>query len=102
MKAGRNFPYWLSIFSRALVGACAIWSSALAQTASNGIRVGDAIEVVTGFGWTPAKVVAINGNTYRVLVQGSQLSKNYPAEVRRIGGASAQDHANGQYRLQLQ
>jgi hypothetical protein len=28
--------------------------------------VGDAVEVVTGFGWTPAKVVAINGNSYLV------------------------------------
>src|SRR6266853_5629557 len=28
---------------------------------ANGIKVGDAVEVVTGFGWTPAKVLAING-----------------------------------------
>jgi hypothetical protein len=69
------------------------------QASSNGIKVGDAVEVVTGSGWTPAKVVAINGNSYRVVVYGVQVTKDYPAEVRRVGGASAQDHANGQYRL---
>src|SRR5215475_9572158 len=85
------------IFSK-LILACAL-SPAFAQPADNGIKVGDSVEVVTGFGWTPAKVLAINGNTYRVSVQGIQVSKDYPAEVRRAGGASAQDHANGQYRL---
>ncbi len=66
---------------------------------ANGIKVGDAVEVVTGFGWTPAKVVAVRGNSYRVLVNGIQVTKDYPAEVRRLGPASAQDHAQGQYRL---
>jgi len=69
------------------------------QTGSNGINVGDSVEVVTGFGWTPAKVLAINGNSYRVLANGIQVTKDYPSEVRRIGAATAQDHANGQYRL---
>ena len=67
--------------------------------AANGIKVGDNVEVVTGFGWTPAKVLAINGNSYRVLANGIAVTKDYPAEVRRIGSATAQDHANGQYRL---
>ena len=66
---------------------------------TNGIKVGDAVEVVTGSGWTPAKVVAVNGNSYRVLVYGVQVTKDYPAEVRRLGAASARDHAQGQYRL---
>jgi hypothetical protein len=66
---------------------------------TNGIKVGDAVEVVTGFGWTRAKVVAVNGNSYRVLVNGVQVTKDYPAEVRRLGAASARDHAQGQYRL---
>jgi len=66
---------------------------------TNGIKVGDAVEVVTGSGWTPAKVVAVNGNSYRVLVYGVQVTKDYPAEVRRLGAASAHDHAQGQYRL---
>jgi hypothetical protein len=95
----RELPNWLSIISRVLVAVCAISGSAQAQTASTGIKVGDAVEVVTGFGWTPARVTAINGNSYRVLVLGHELSKDYPAEVRRIGGATGQDHANGQYRL---
>jgi hypothetical protein len=69
------------------------------QTGTNGIKVGDAVEVVTGFGWTPAKVLAINGNSFRVLTNGVQVTKDYPAEVRRVGAATSQDHANGQYRL---
>ena len=70
-----------------------------AQGQANGIKVGDAVEVLTGFGWTPAKILAINGNSYRVLANGIQVTKDYPAEVRRVGGATAQDHASGQYRL---
>lgn len=95
----RDLPNWLSTISRVLVAVCAISGSAPAQMASTGIKIGDAVEVVTGFGWTPARVVAINGNSYRVLVLGHELSKDYPTEVRRISGATAQDHANGQYRL---
>ena len=72
---------------------------AAAQTSANGIKVGDNVEVVTGFGWTPAKVLAINGNSYRVLTNGVQVTKDYPSEVRRLGGATAQDHTAGQYRL---
>jgi hypothetical protein len=82
-----------------LLAVTVVSSAALAQSPGVGIKVGDSVEVVTGFGWTPAKVVAISGNAYRVLVQGAQLTKYYPAEVRRMGAASAQDHANGQYRL---
>jgi hypothetical protein len=69
------------------------------QASSNAIKVGDSVEVVTGFGWTPAQVIAIQGNDYRVLVNGIQVTKTYPAEVRRVGAATAQDHAAGQYRL---
>jgi hypothetical protein len=61
--------------------------------------VGDSVEVITGFGWTPAKVVAIQGNDYKVIANGIQVVKTYPAEVRRLGAATAQDHAAGQYRL---
>lgn len=66
---------------------------------SNGIKVGDLVEVITGFGWTRAKVVAIEGNNFRVNANGVMVTKTYPAEVRRLGGATAQDHAAGQYRL---
>jgi hypothetical protein len=69
------------------------------QASTNGIKVGDQVEVVTGFGWTPAKVLAINGNSYRVLANGIPVTKDYPTEVRRLGAATAGDHANGQYRL---
>jgi hypothetical protein len=69
------------------------------QSESNGIRVGDAVEVVTGFGWTPAKVVAIGGNSYRVVVNGVTVTKDYPSEVRRVGALTARDHAAGQYAL---
>ena len=95
----RDSPNWLSTTCAVLVAVCAITGSAPAQMVSTGIKIGDAVEVVTGFGWTPARVIAINGNSYRVLVQGHELSKDYPAEVRRVGSATAQDHANGQYRL---
>ena len=67
------------------------------QTESNGIKVGDDVEALTGFGWTPAKVIAVSGNRYRVLTNGVQVTKDYPTEVRRLGGPTAQDRANGQY-----
>jgi hypothetical protein len=67
----RDLPNWLSTISRVLVAVCAISGSAPAQMASTGIKIGDAVEVVTGFGWTPARVVAVNGNSYRVLVHWS-------------------------------
>ena len=47
-----------------------------------------AVAVVTGFGWTPARVLAINGNSYRVLANGVPVTKDYPADVRRIGAVS--------------
>lgn len=69
------------------------------QTSSNGINVGDSVEVITGFGWSPARVIAIQGNNYRVNVNGVRVTKTYPSEVRRVGAATAHDHAAGQYRL---
>jgi hypothetical protein len=69
------------------------------QASSNGISVGDSVEVITASGWTPAKVIAIQGNNYRVSTYGVQVTKTYPAEVRRVGATTARDHAAGQYRL---
>jgi hypothetical protein len=91
-------------FASVLLGAAlsamlAAQTPAKAPATSNGIKVGDSVEVVTGFGWTAAKVLAINGNSYRVLANGIQVTKDYPSEVRRLGAATAKDHANGQYRL---
>jgi len=73
--------------------------AAASQADANGIRVGDAVEVLTGFGWTPAKVLAISGNSYRVMTNGIAVTKDYPSEVRRVGGLTARDHAAGQYVL---
>ncbi|HKD06868.1 MAG TPA: hypothetical protein VKB79_13280 [Bryobacteraceae bacterium] len=73
--------------------------AAQAESSSNGINVGDSVEVLTGFGWTPAKVLAIQGNDYKVNANGVQVIKTYPSEVRRVGAANARDHAAGQYRL---
>jgi hypothetical protein len=70
-----------------------------APQTSNGIKVGDSVEVLTGFGWTPARVIAIQGNNYKVNVNGVQVVKTYPNEVRRQGALAAQDHAAGQYRV---
>jgi hypothetical protein len=63
------------------------------EVSSNGIKVGDSVEVLTGFGWSPAKVIAIQGDDYKVNTNGVQVVKTYPAEVRRIGVAKVQDHA---------
>jgi hypothetical protein len=95
-----------------LIQQCHVQTAAEAQAApsgaaypgsgvasSNGIKVGDQVEVITGFGWTPAKVLAIQGNNYRVLANGVEVTKTYPNELRRLGGATASDHAAGQYRL---
>lgn len=79
--------------------ARAVAKGAGSATESNGIRVGDQVEVITGFGWTPAKVLAIEGNSYRVLANGVAVIKDYPSEVRRLGPATAADHAHGQFRL---
>ncbi len=74
-------------------------ASAAVVPSSNGIKVGDTVEVVTGFGWTPARVLAIQGNHYKVNANGVVVTKTYPSEVRRQGALGAQDHAAGQYRV---
>jgi hypothetical protein len=69
-------------------GAASQQGAAASQVDANGIKVGDAVEVLTGFGWTPAKVLAISGNSYRVMTNGIAVTKDYPSEVRRVGGAA--------------
>jgi hypothetical protein len=93
----RTIPLALLVALPALLAAQV--TAATPQARSNGFRVGDTVEVVTAAGWTQAKVLATNGNSYRVFVNGVQVTKDYPSELRRIGPATAQDHANGQYRL---
>jgi hypothetical protein len=58
------------------------------------------VDASTGFGWINGKVLAINGNSYRIrLANGIDVTKDYPAEVRRIGAPTSQDRANGIYQL---
>jgi len=65
-----------------------------------GFKVGDSVQVNTLFGWANAKVLAIKGNSYLVRAEtGADVWKDYPLEVRRIGPANAEDHANGVYEL---
>lgn len=70
------------------------------QVGPAGIKVGDTVEISTAFGPMNARVLSINGNSYRVLVQnGAEVVKIYPAELRRIGPLTAYDRANGIYQL---
>jgi len=71
-----------------------------APGAIEGVKVGDAVEIVTAQGWTRGgKVIGINGPNYRVEISGIQVTKTYPAEIRRVGKLTARDHAAGQYDL---
>jgi len=66
----------------------------------NGFKVGDTVQVITGFGWTPGRILAIAGNNYRVHTEtGVDVTKTYPAEVRRTGPPNDHDHAAGIYEL---
>jgi hypothetical protein len=67
---------------------------------ANGFRLGDRVQVLTGFGWIDATILAANGSNYRVHTQaGTDVTKTYPAEVRRIGPATLKDKKAGQYTL---
>jgi len=70
------------------------------QPDANGFKVGDTVQVNTGFGWMDGRVLAINGNNYRVHTQnGIDVTKTYPAEVHRTGPPNDHDHAAGIYEL---
>lgn len=71
------------------------------QMSSNGIKVGDTVDINTAFGWVSARVMAINGNSYQVRVGQTDVVvwKSYPSELRRTGPATAQDRAAGIYQL---
>ena len=67
---------------------------------ANGFKIGDTVEISTGFGWMKATILSMNGNNYRVRSQvGVELTKTYPSEVRRIGLPTAKDRASGIYNL---
>jgi len=65
-----------------------------------GFKIGDTVEIDTAFGWTNAKVLRINGNSYYVHAQtGADVWKTYPNELRRIGPINAEDRAHGMYAM---
>jgi len=75
-------------------------SAATSQSQGGGYKVGDRVQVNTGFGWVSAQILKINGNRYYVHTGAGDVWKDYPAEVRAAGGApNAQDRANGHYQL---
>jgi hypothetical protein len=65
-----------------------------------GFKAGDEVQILTAGGWMNAKVTQVNGNSYSVHAEnGADVQKSYPAELRRIGKLTAEDHANGQWDL---
>jgi hypothetical protein len=51
-----------------------------------------------GSGGSKAEIRAMNGNNYRVRIQtGTEVTKTYPAEVRRLGRPTTRDRAAGRY-----
>lgn len=70
------------------------------QTGGGGFKTGDEIQILSAGGWMNAKVLQVRGNSYFVHADnGAEVWKSYPAEVRRIGKLTMQDHLNGQYDL---
>jgi hypothetical protein len=75
-------------------------SSAAPSVDANGFKVGDTVQALTGLGWTEARILAIDGNNYRVhTALGADATKTYPAEIRRTGASTAADRAHGIYQL---
>ncbi len=67
---------------------------------ANGFKVGDTVSISTAFGWQPAKILKANGDNYYVHAQsGADVTKTYPAELRRIGPMTDVDRARGLYEL---
>jgi hypothetical protein len=66
---------------------------------ANGFKIGDTVRVLID-GWQEAKVIQVHGNAYLVhLLNGIDVSKFWPMEVRRLGKLTAEDHEAGQYDL---
>ena len=88
----------LCLPTTAAVGATAPPGTGTGQSQGGGYRVGDKVQVNTGFGWVTAQILKIDGNRYYVHTGAGDIWKYYPAEVR---GATptAQDRANGHYQL---
>jgi len=79
-------------------GGGAAAAPASAQTGAGGFKVGDTVQISTGFGWIEGKVLRVNGSQYFVHSQnGGDVWKSYPSELRGTGPATAQDRAFGRY-----
>jgi hypothetical protein len=75
-------------------------AKAAEQPDANGFKVGDTVQILTGFGWVEGRVLARSGDNYKVhAVTGVDVTKTYPSEVRRIGAPTAGDRARGVYQL---
>lgn len=62
-----------------------------------GFKAGDTVRVL-GDGWQESQVLQVRGNAYLVrMPNGVEVSKYWPAEVRRLGKLTPEDHAAGQY-----
>jgi hypothetical protein len=69
---------------------------------AGGFKVGDKVTIATAGPWVNAKIleVRVDGSyMVQVLDNGPIVPKSYPAEVRRIGKLTDEDHLNGQYDL---
>jgi hypothetical protein len=102
MKPTSCLTLLLAIASSAVLTAQAPAPSkqAAPQTGAGGFKVGDTVQVNTGFGWIEGKILTVRGNSYYVHTPtGADVWKDYPAEVRRIGTPNAEDRANGVYLL---
>ena len=63
-----------------------------------GINRGDTVNVATGQGFVMAIVKSRDQHVFNVrIINGPEVLKRYPAEVRRRGKTTAYDHANGIY-----
>jgi hypothetical protein len=69
---------------------------------AGGFKVGDKVTIATAGNWVYAKIleVRVDGSyMVQVLDNGPIVPRSYPAEVRRIGKLTDEDHLNGQYDL---
>jgi len=69
------------------------------QPDANGFKIGDEVRAVTAGGWTTAKILRANGDSYFVRIGGAQVWKVYPSELRRVGHLNDQDRARGLFEV---